>query len=96
MASIATDLVEISYPNVVGWEWEVAYEDFEGEGLDSGIYYHQIYWIRGTDTLRYGTKGPTVKEWVAVTIDSPERFGFDGTLAGAREAAKAFYSEAQA
>lgn len=97
MASIATDLVEISYPDVVGWEWEVAYEDFEGEGIDSGIYYHQITWIRGTDTLQYGTKAPTNPsgQWVNAPIVNPERFGFDGTLAGARTAARAFYEKAE-
>lgn len=87
----STELREVTNPDVVGWEWEDTYPDFEG------VYYHQIVWLKGTDNLFYGTKAPTnpSKQWVNCSIRNPERFGFEPTLAGARKAAKAFYEEGQ-
>ena len=51
---------------------------------------HEVCWIRGTQSLQLGTMDSCGK-WHATRIDSPERFGFDGTYAGAKEAAQRFY-----
>jgi hypothetical protein len=83
----STPLQEIRNPDVIEWEWEDTYPEFEG------VYYHQIVWIRGTSVLWYSTKAPTTGKWVNVEIREPERFGFRSTLASARKAALAFYEE---
>ena len=82
-----TKLSEVSNPAAVGWRWSNSYEGFDGS------YEHEITWICGTHSLSYGTKAPNVGRWVSSPIVNPERFGFDGTLKGARTAAQAFYAD---
>ena len=86
VTATSTPLREIANPAAVGWEWTDTYEGF-------GTYRHQVCWIRGTESLQYGTQLPHAARWSQTTIDQPERFGFDGTLQGARRAAQAFYDE---
>jgi len=76
-------LREISNPAAAAWEWEVEYDEFPG------VYKHEIVWIRGTHSIRYCTQAPG-RDWAQTEISSPERFGFDGTLKGARLAAENF------
>jgi hypothetical protein len=92
MTTITTKLKEIANPSAVAWEWSDTYQGIEYEGVE-GTYVHQILWLRGTEDLFYVTQAPQ-KEWGPwVPITLPERFGFDGTLQGARAAAQAFYNE---
>lgn len=82
MTDTNTKLVELAMPAAIGWRWSTT-------GFD-GVYEHEITWIRGTHSLRYGVKGPAGR-WVSTAIERPERFGFDGTRNGARAAARAFH-----
>jgi hypothetical protein len=77
-------LFEISNPAAVGWEWVT----------ESGVT-HQISWTRGTNQLHYGSRGRGRANWTNTLIVAPERFGFDGTLEGARKAAQRFYDESE-
>ena len=87
--AMATKLQERSNPAAVGWFWADKYEGFDG------AYEHEISWSRGSWSLNYGTKAPG-RGWVHTSIRNPERFGVDGTLAGARKAAQAFVAESSA
>lgn len=92
MTTLTSPLQEIANPDVTGWEWTDTYEGIGYDGVE-GTYRHQIIWLKGTDKLFFITQAPQ-KEWGPwVPISLPERFGFDGTLQGARAAAEAFYNE---
>jgi len=92
MSTLTTELKEVSNEAAIAWEWTDTYFGPEYEGVE-GTYSHQIVWLRGTNDLFFITKSPA-KEWGPwVPIKVSERFGFDGTLEGARKAAEAFYNE---
>lgn len=84
-----TRVTEIDLPSVVGWEWTSFYEDFAPVA-------HQIVWPRGTNSLSYSTKVVPDGTWSHTSINSPERFGLDGTLKGARAAAYRFIDDGSA
>ena len=73
-----TRLTEISNPAAVAWH-------LESEGIE-----HAITWIRGTERISFGVKSNMTGQWHDTAIVAPERFGFDGTLSGARIAAQNF------
>ena len=81
-------LRERAYPSVVAWHWSVSYDDMPEFGTTE----HSVTWLRDGHNLYYGTKRETAREWSKTLIINPERFGFKGTLASARIAARNFVS----
>ena len=80
-----TTLKEIANPAAVAVEWTSHYDGFRSIR-------HQLVWPRGTWTMHYGTERED-GTWSLVRVDSPERFGIDGTLKGARKAFSAFLAK---
>ena len=90
-----TTLREIANPAAVAWHWSVSYDDMP----EFGTIEHSVTWIRDGHNLYYGTKRETARKWPSsdpawtnTLIINPERFGFEGTLASARIAARNFVS----
>ena len=81
--SQTVQLSEIANPAAVAFRWSVNHDGF-------GTYMHEITWPRGTYSLLYGTLAPGRDAWSTTPISSPERFGVDGTIKGARAAVRAF------